>query len=272
MRIYGIDFSSAPKKDKPIVVAECEATSDRLALHRFLEFSDWPAYELWLDQDGEWIGGFDFPFGLPQRFVAAQRWPNNWAGMVKACVGGGKQRFVDTAMRAFMAARSTSDKHRKTDLVTDSHSPLKTRTNPPVGLMFYEGAWRLLKHGISIPALNQTQSRKIALEAYPGFLVRQLAERYYKNDRASSAEANLEARRRIINHLENCTSEALSCSLEIASPKLRQNLHHKSGDWLDAVLCAVQAHWAWKRKGRNFGLPPSVDPVEGWIISATTPS
>ena len=35
-----------------------------------------------------------------------------------------------------------------------------------------------------------------------------------------------------------------------------------SGDELDAVLGAIQA---WKRKGNSFGVPDSVDPVEGWI-------
>lgn len=268
MRIYGVDFTSAPKREKPIVVATCKASDRELRLEGFLEFSDWPAYELWLDTEGEWIGGFDFPFGLPRRFVISQGWPNNWAGMVEACVSGGKQRFAEEAMRAFIGARIKSDKHRATDLTSGSHSPLKTRTNPPVGLMFYEGAWRLLKHGISVPGLNETTSRKIALEAYPGLLISRLAERYYKNDKPKSAKANSEARKRIIDQLQRSVNEALSCSLVVASPNLYDRLFHESGDWLDAVVCAVQAHWGWLRKDANFGLPAAVDPVEGWIVTS----
>jgi hypothetical protein len=128
VKIYGVDFTSAPKRDKPIVVADCNADGRRLVLNGFREFSDWPAYELWLGSEDEWVGGFDFPFGLPRRFVQAQRWPENWLDMVKACVQNGKGRFAEAAMRAFMAARSVEDKHRKTDLVARSHSPLKTRT------------------------------------------------------------------------------------------------------------------------------------------------
>ena len=268
MRIYGIDFTSAPKRAKPIVVANCKASERELKLEGFLEFSDWPAYELWLGTDAEWIGGFDFPFGLPRRFVESQGWPNDWGGMVTACVSGGKQRFAEIAMQAFLDARAKADKHRATDLISGSHSPLKTRTNPPVGLMFYEGAWRLLTHGISVPSLNETKSRKVALEAYPGFLMTRLAERYYKNDKPKSAKANTEARKRIIDRLQKRDNEALSCSLVVTSPDLYDRLAHESGDWLDAVVCAVQAHWGWLRKDANFGLPPGIHPVEGWIVTA----
>jgi Protein of unknown function (DUF429) len=268
VKIYGIDFTSAPKRDKPIVVADCEAQDTKLVLERFLEFTDWPAFELWLEADGEWIGGFDFPFGLPRRFVKAQGWPSNWPGMVRACVAAGKERFADTAMQAFVAARSNEDKHRATDLVTNSHSPLKTRTNPPVGLMFYEGAWRLLTHGIRIPALHENESRKVALEAYPGFAVKRLRERYYKNDKRDAGNANSDARKRILEELLSRSTGALSCAVALGSDSLRERLLHASGDWLDAVLCATQAHWAWLRRDANFGLPRAIDPREGWIVTA----
>ncbi len=268
MKICGVDFTSAPKRDKPIVVAECEADGAKLILRRFLEFTDWPAYELWLGQDDAWIGGFDFPFGLPRRFVEAQRWPSDWAGMVRACVTWGKERFADNAMRAFMAAQAKDDKHRATDLIADSHSPLKTKTNPPVGLMFYEGTWRLLQYGICIPALHETSSRKIALEAYPGFVVRRLRERYYKNDRKDGGTGNNDARKRILKELVGSSSGALSCSLSMGSAGLEEKLLHPSGDWLDALLCATQAHWAWGKQLDNYGLPQRIDPREGWIVSA----
>jgi hypothetical protein len=37
-----------------------------------------------------------------------------------------------------------------------------------------------------------------------------------------------------------------------------------SGDRLDAVLCLVQAARAAQRP--RYGVPPDVDPVEGWIV------
>jgi hypothetical protein len=39
-----------------------------------------------------------------------------------------------------------------------------------------------------------------------------------------------------------------------------------SGDALDAVLCLMQAAWACEQP--DFGLPPQLDPLEGWIVSA----
>ncbi|MES9967114.1 MAG: hypothetical protein ABW074_07580, partial [Sedimenticola sp.] len=37
------------------------------------------------------------------------------------------------------------------------------------------------------------------------------------------------------------------------------------GDGLDALLCAVQAAWAWSRRDRGYGIPDDVDRLEGWI-------
>jgi hypothetical protein len=39
-----------------------------------------------------------------------------------------------------------------------------------------------------------------------------------------------------------------------------------TADWLDAVLCAAAAAWAAQRP--HFGLPPQLDPVEGWTAGA----
>ena len=43
-----------------------------------------------------------------------------------------------------------------------------------------------------------------------------------------------------------------------------------AGDRLDAVLCLVQAAWANTQAG--YGLPPQVDPLEGWIVTAAPAS
>ena len=48
----------------------------------------------------------------------------------------------------------------------------------------------------------------------------------------------------------------------------QQLLDDASGDSVDAVICAVQAAWGWRRRRRNFGLPEGVESCEGWIVSA----
>jgi hypothetical protein len=38
-----------------------------------------------------------------------------------------------------------------------------------------------------------------------------------------------------------------------------------TGDQLDALLCAIQATWAWTNRHDGYGAPDAVDPLEGWI-------
>ena len=41
-----------------------------------------------------------------------------------------------------------------------------------------------------------------------------------------------------------------------------------SGDSLDAVLCLVQAAWGAQQGAPLYGLPATLDPLEGWIVGA----
>ena len=36
-------------------------------------------------------------------------------------------------------------------------------------------------------------------------------------------------------------------------------------DHLDALLCAIQAAWAWLLNDKNFGCPDTIDRIGGWI-------
>jgi hypothetical protein len=42
-----------------------------------------------------------------------------------------------------------------------------------------------------------------------------------------------------------------------------------TGDQIDALLCAMQAAWAWSRRDECYGAPKTVDPLEGWIADPT---
>jgi len=263
MRILGIDFTSAPSAAKPLVVADCELARGRLRLRRFVRFDAWPGYERFLRLGESWIGGFDFPFGLPRRFVETEGLPRDWPGLVDACAAMGKTRFARLAMRAFRTARTPRERHRATDLAAGSHSPLKTLANPPVGKMFYEGAWRLLAAGLCVPRLAETACGRVALEAFPGHLARALGLARYKNDQPSGARRLLVARHALLCAL--CAGAHLGVRLEAKAAAQSEAVADPSGDALDALVCAVQAAWAAGQPG--YGLPPSVDRVEGWIVS-----
>jgi len=44
-----------------------------------------------------------------------------------------------------------------------------------------------------------------------------------------------------------------------------------SGDSMDAVICMMQAAWSQQQFEQGdpmYGLPPDMDPLEGWIVNA----
>jgi hypothetical protein len=141
--------------------------------------------------------------------------------------------------------------------------------NPPVALMFHEGARRILASRVHIPALFDGDRSRVALEAYPGLLVRkQLGIRAsYKSDtRREHTAARESVRRKVLRALK--AGQPLAIRLEL-EPKLEKKIvADGSGDALDAAICAAQAAWGWRRRKSNYGLPPDTPPGEGWILTA----
>ena len=64
--LWGIDFSSAPTRGKPIVVARGHLAGAVLRLQRLDELTTPAAFEALLAEPGPWLAAFDFPFGLPR--------------------------------------------------------------------------------------------------------------------------------------------------------------------------------------------------------------
>jgi hypothetical protein len=257
MRIYGVDFTSAPRRAKPITVAAGTLSKGRLRVEAIEHLYDFAAFEALLARPGPWIGGFDVPFGLPRELVRDLGWPGRWRGLVEHCAGLSRQELRDTFDR-YRASRPAGRKyaHRATDGPAGSSSPMKL-VNPPVALMFHEGARRIAASGAHVPGLASGDRSRVALEAYPGMLARSVTRASYKNDtKAKQTPARAAARRAI----------AASLAIEAAPGIRRAMLADASGDTLDAVLCAVQAAGAARRP--DFGLPVRVPRVEGWIIGA----
>lgn len=263
--VSGVDFTSRPSTRKPITIAEGRMAGGGFELQRIEECLDWTGFESWLARPGPWIGGFDFPFGLPREAVEDLGWPGNWPDLVCHCRALGRENFR-TALDLHRQGRPYGNRyaHRATDCPARSHSPLKL-VNPPVGLMFLEGAPRLLEAGVSVPALHRGDPQRIALEAYPGFAARQIFAGSYKNDaKAKQTPERRSARRAITAALmapKNLFGFRLIATSELAASLVADG----SGDRLDAVLCAMQAGWAWLRRDDNYGMPERVDSLEGWI-------
>jgi len=266
MQIVGVDFTSAPRRAKPITIAVGEAEGNLLRIERVDAHAGWASYEAWLAQPGPWIGGFDFPFGLSRELVEHLGWPQTWAELVTHCAALERAQLRET-FKAFCDARPVGSKfaHRVTDGPAGS-SPSMKWVNPPVAYMFHEGTRRLLDAGVTVFGLHAGDPRRIALEAYPGLVARAVTRASYKSDeRAKQTPERRAARERIVQSLEDGT-HALGIRIKLKKALRRELIEDGTADWLDAVLCAVAAAWAAQRP--NFGLPLQLDPVEGWTAGA----
>ena len=274
--IHGVDFTSAPRTAKPITVATGRMRAGALDLEALDELDSFPAFEAWLARPGPWVAGFDFPCGLPRQALCELDWPQTLPELTHHCAGLGRLAFR-AALDQHRAARPVGAKfcYRRGDASAAAHSPLKL-VNPPVALMFLEGAARLVNAGVDIPGMVAGDPWRVALEAYPGFAVRQMfASRVpisYKNDaRAKQTVDQHRVRKRIVARI---VADETPFEIPLrASRGLLRALHADGrGDLLDAVLCALQAAWAWQRRDRCYGLPARIDPVEGWIVTVPEPA
>jgi hypothetical protein len=144
--------------------------------------------------------------------------------------------------------------------------------NPPVAFMLHAGVPLLLQAGVSLPGLHAGDSQRVAVEGYPGLLAREvLGRRSYKSDaRARQTPDRLIARKDLITALEQGRTR-LDLRLKLSHAQRDAVADDASGDCLDAVLCLMQAAWAQGRYDLGdalYGLPPDMDPLEGWIITA----
>jgi len=267
-RLFGLDFTSAPRRAKAITVAHGRLAATGVVLDQLESITDWPAFAALLARPGPWLGAFDFPFGLPREGVRALGWPDeDWATLVRHVAGLDKAAFR-AALDADRIARPMGARypHRHTDAAARSHSPMKL-VNPPVGLMFFEGAPRLLEAGVTIPGVHAGDPARIAVEAYPGMLARAVTRQSYKSDtRRRQSPARAEARATLLSALEDGTALP-GLALIMTAPQRAALLADGAGDLLDAALALLQAGWCAQRRNEGFGCPADADPLEGWIAT-----
>jgi hypothetical protein len=112
--------------------------------------------------------------------------------------------------------------------------------------------------------LREGDPTRLVVETYPGILARGLirCRRYKQDTKAKQSLEQTRARRDLFDALLGGAAQARYGLHVSASERL---LHDPSGDHLDALLCAVQAAWAWTRRDQGFGAPVGCDPLEGWI-------
>ena len=109
MKVYGLDFTSAPSRRKPLVALRCTLEDETLRVEGDDTLTSFGEFEAWLESPGPWMCGMDFPFGQPRVLVEALGWPGDWAGYVGEVHRLGKEGFEE-AIRADMASRPYGEK------------------------------------------------------------------------------------------------------------------------------------------------------------------
>jgi len=139
----------------------------------------------------------------------------------------------------------------------------------PVGKMFYQGAPRLLRSGISVEPCRPTGSERVAVEAYPAVVARRfLGNRSYKSDeRKKQTPIQRLAREELVAGLGSATlEEAYGFVVEMGGSWRERFVREPAADALDSLLCAVQAAWAYTKRDEGWGVPEECDRGEGWIL------
>jgi hypothetical protein len=268
MRIYGLDFTSAPGRKKPLIVLGCRLDEGTLRVEDSETLTDFGGFENFLSRPGPWVCGMDFPFGQPRSLVSALGWPEGWEGYVGKVGELSKVDFED-AIRADMATRPPGSKwrYRLADRRSDSSSAMML-FRVPVGKMFYQGAPRILASGVRVEPCRRNEDTRIAVEAYPAVLARRfLGRTAYKRDAVPDTPERKSARETLVAGLASTTLEQVyGFTVEMDDHWREEFVADPTADALDSLLCAVQAAWAYLERDESYGVPSECDPDEGWIV------
>ena len=268
MKIYGLDFTSAPGRKKPLIVLGCRLEGNLLSIEDSQTLTDFGGFERFLRTPGPWVCGMDFPFGQPRSLVAALGWPKGWEGYVGKVGELSKDEFEDE-IRADMATRPPGSKWRYRLADRRSHSSSAMMLfRVPVGKMFYRGAPRLLSSGVRVEPCCRNGNTRVAVEAYPAVVARRfLGRTAYKRDAVPDTPERKSARETLIVGLESMTLKQIyGFTVKLDDHWKEEFVVDPSADALDSLLCAVQAGWAYLKRDDHYGVPPECDPDEGWIV------
>jgi Protein of unknown function (DUF429) len=268
VKIFGLDFTSAPGRRKPLIVLGCTLEGDSLRVEDSERLTDFGGFEDFLQRRGPWVCGMDFPFGQPRSLIATLGWPESWEGYVGEVGRLPKEEFEDK-IRADMELRPAGSKwrYRLADRRSGSSSAMML-FRVPVGKMFYQGAPRLLASGVRVEPCRRNGDERVAIEAYPAVVARRfLGRTAYKRDSVPDTPERRSARETLLAGLESALlREVYGFAVEMDASWRDEFVRDPSADVLDSLLCAVQAAWAYEKRDEGYGVPPECDPDEGWIL------
>lgn len=280
MRIYGLDFTSAPGRGKPLAISRCRLGSEELVLECFESFTGYDFLGELMRSPGPWAMGCDFPFSQSASLlqeapghILGMKWPVAWGKYLAGIAGLSVAEFKTLMKTCPPDARGVRERKRVAGRAANACSPQHVDF-PPVGLMFHQGARLLLESPCEVvPQRVNGDSRKL-FEVYPGvFAERFCGDKGYKEGKQAQAKERAAKRERMLELM--CGErfhEVYGFTVKADVLHGRRMIDDAKGDILDSLICAIQAAWAWNKREENYGLPgpdvvdPDVLAFEGWIF------
>jgi hypothetical protein len=268
MHIYGLDFTSAPGREKPITCVGATLIESVLHVESLVVFECFDTFENFLGSPGPWIAAMDFPFGQPRKLRVNLGWPERWEEIARL-VGALSPAEFERLLTDYREPREPGDKHhlRHTDELAGAKSPMMLY-GVPVAKMFHRGVPLLERARLNIIPCRPINKDRYVVEAYPALVARRYIDRSkYKSDKGSQQATQCEAaRRELLDTLRSSRlEEDFGLSLDLPGGLCDEFVADASADRLDALLCAIQSAWSWTLRDQNFGIPTGIDAAEGWI-------
>ncbi|PIQ97483.1 MAG: hypothetical protein COV67_03915 [Nitrospinae bacterium CG11_big_fil_rev_8_21_14_0_20_56_8] len=271
MKIFGIDFSSAPTARKPITCAVGVYKGGQgLVIEGVEHLTRMDDFEALLNRPRPWFAGIDCPLGLPIQFLKEIEMVTGWADYVGQIASWGKSTF-EGRIESYRNKHGAGEKHpyRLTDSLAHAKSPL-TLHGTPVGKMFFEATPRLLSAGITVLPFLNGDDKRVIVESYPSLIGRRFAGAYKESRPSSLSGALKTARQAILNGIQlRGMADEFGFQVQLPHDLAETALEDPSGDTLDAILCAIQAAWAFAARNPLHGIPNAHHPLiqlEGWIV------
>ncbi len=284
--INGFDMTSAPTRRKPITHAACRLQDGVLELESLTPLVSVEAFRACVAAAGKgaagealWVAGLDMPFGQSVEFLRAAGWPEAWEAYVRHAGTLSREAFADVVY-GVMAGRPKGRRllRRITDVAAGAVSPMSL-AYVPVGRMFHVLAPVIEASGVDILPLRMTGDRRVLLEAYPALVARAVIGKLpYKDGPRAQWPQRAEHRSRLLEALPGHVRKVAGLALRIPEALLERMQDDRKGDFLDALLCAVQAaqavgqpEWGLPPAGRDDARPGIMRRSEGWIAGTPLP-
>jgi len=270
VKICGIDFTSVPTNRKPITLAEGKLCGRVLQIDRVRLLPNMNDFSLFLRESSPWVAAVDFPFGQPRKLIEDLRWPLTWQGYVKHVKQMGSEIFKQQLSGYVDKETGRQLLRRKVDTLAKSISPMKLEYTP-VGKMFFTGAHLLVTSPCAIvPFRRRRPNMGVVVEGYPKLVAKAAGVVKYKDGPINEQIDRKRARDRLIKWLLGSEPEtSYGFCISLNSSVVKECKGDSKGDRLDAVLCAVQAAWAYIQRNQNYGIPLDCDRLEGWIADSS---